>query len=112
MVTVGLKRRAQRCERRGASAVRHHVAGGGSGARCRARSSEGRGSTLVVVDPNGSGRQSGRQGRARGGACLVWRTPMGRPRKKGEHAREKEKKWAQPQMNSANFNLIQIFKLI
>jgi hypothetical protein len=37
---------------------------------------------------------------------------VGWPRKKGSGPEEKEKKWAQPRRNSANFNLNQISKLI
>jgi hypothetical protein len=70
------------CEEGGARVSWHHMVGGGSGAQCRARLSEGMGSALApaTVGPSGGGRRSGRQGRARGGGGPVWR--VGQPGKR------------------------------
>jgi hypothetical protein len=86
--------------------------GGGGVIQCRTLSSEGRGSTPAVVGPGEGKRRLGRLGRARGGGGPVWHAPVARPRKKGERAREKRKEVGPTRMNSADFDLNQIFKLI
>jgi hypothetical protein len=65
----------------------------------------------LATGPGCGGARSGDARQGKTGGPVKWLLWAGSGRK-GSRLGEKEKKWAQPRMNSADFDLSQIFKLI